>query len=419
MSQVTDPPVVATADGAPASLSDRVRSLRLPDRPMTAGGSGKLPWVLCGLLLLSTAFFALEAYAPVDEATLQKLVDERLAVAVATPATASRPGAPVSAAASQASDSDPIALESKGYIVPVSMVQVSPLVGGRVVRLTFKEGDTVKKGTFLAQLETTEYQADVDRVTAQCQSALARVHELTKYRDEEISQAKAELEDTRAQRDQLFIDYQRSKNLRETRALAQKEYEQAEYSYKSMDQRMKRLQLAYDLLRKGPRDERIAAAHADHEQYQAEQVKARWKLDNTTVSAPIDGTILTKKAEEGNYVNPSAFSNGLSASLCEMADLANMEVDLAIAERDVAKVFKEQVCKVRAEAFPQRPYQGRVSRIMPQADRAKGAVPVRVKIDISREEAGQFLRPDMGALVTFYRGEMLDAPRPNPAHSQR
>jgi hypothetical protein len=39
---------------------------------------------------------------------------------------------------------------------------------------------------------------------------------------------------------------------------------------------------------------------------------------------------------------------------------------------------------------------------MPQADRAKGAVPVRVKIAIPREEEGQFLRPDMGAIVTFF-----------------
>jgi hypothetical protein len=39
---------------------------------------------------------------------------------------------------------------------------------------------------------------------------------------------------------------------------------------------------------------------------------------------------------------------------------------------------------------------------MPTADRAKGSISVRVKIDIPRAEAGQYLRPEMGALVTFY-----------------
>src|SRR5437660_420953 len=66
------------AEPAPASLSDRVRSLRLPDRPAAAPAS-RLPWVLCALLLCSTAYFALEATAPVDEALLQKLVEERAA----------------------------------------------------------------------------------------------------------------------------------------------------------------------------------------------------------------------------------------------------------------------------------------------------------------------------------------------------
>jgi hypothetical protein len=53
-------------------------------------------------------------------------------------------------------------------------------------------------------------------------------------------------------------------------------------------------------------------------------------------------------------------------------------------------------------------YAGFVSRLMPTADRAKGAVPVRVRIrreDIPEDEAGKYLRPDMGALVSFKKVE--------------
>jgi HlyD family secretion protein len=67
---------------------------------------------------------------------------------------------------------------------------------------------------------------------------------------------------------------------------------------------------------------------------------------------------------------------------------------------------------VRAEAFPDRPYQGFVSRIMPQADRAKGAVPVRVKIKIPPEEAGVYLRPEMGAVVVFLKAKEEDQKSP-------
>ena len=81
-------------------------------------------------------------------------------------------------------------------------------------------------------------------------------------------------------------------------------------------------------------------------------------------------------------------------------------VTLAIAERDIGKVFDEQECVVRAEAFPERTYPGWVTRRMPTGDRSKGAVPVRVQIKIPRAEEGQYLRPEMGAVVTFFSKKM-------------
>jgi HlyD family secretion protein len=122
-------------------------------------------------------------------------------------------------------------------------------------------------------------------------------------------------------------------------------------------------------------------------------------LENCTIRAPISGTILKKNAEEGNIVNPIAF-NG-SFSLCDLADLSDLEVELTIQERDIAKVRVNQKCQVRAEAFPDRVYEGVVSRLMPIADRAKGAIPVRVKVTVPREEEGVYLKPEMGALVSF------------------
>ena len=94
-----------------------------------------------------------------------------------------------------------------------------------------------------------------------------------------------------------------------------------------------------------------------------------------------------------------------SVSLCELADLSDLEVDLTIQERDVSRVFKGQRCKVRAEAYPDRVYTGVVSRLMPIADRSKGAIPVRVKLSVPREEEGVYLKPEMGAIVTFYKAE--------------
>src|SRR5437667_9022573 len=132
-----------------------------------------------------------------------------------------------------------------------------------------------------------------------------------------------------------------------------------------MDGQVEQMRQAYSFMLEGTRIERIEAAWAELELAEADMIKAKWNLDNCIIRAPVSGTILTKKAEIGNLVNPIAF-NG-SFSLCEMADLSELEVDMSIEERDVSKVFKGQVCKVRPEAFPDRVYEGEVSRLMQTA----------------------------------------------------
>ena len=60
-------------------------------------------------------------------------------------------------------------------------------------------------------------------------------------------------------------------------------------------------------------------------------------MGNCIIRAPISGTILKKNAEEGSLVNPAAMQGFYS--LCEMADLSDLEVDLTIQERDISKIF--------------------------------------------------------------------------------
>jgi multidrug resistance efflux pump len=303
--------------------------------------------------------------------------------------------------ADSAASSGDVVLESKGNIVPVHQVQVSPKVGGMVEKLYIEEGKRVQKGDILAEIENVDYQAARNHAQEALEEARQNLFELTEYRQTEIAQAKARWEEATAQRKQLEIDHRRSLLLRPTGALADRDYEQAESAYQAMAEHEKALRVDYELLVKGPRDNRIEAAKRRLSQANADLITAQWRLDNCTVRAPISGTILTKKAEEGNVVNPIAFN--ISASLCDMADLSDLEVDLTIQERDVAKVFKDQRCKLRPEAFPERVYEGYVSRLMPIADRAKGAVPVRVKVAVPRDEEGVYLKPEMGVIVSFFK----------------
>ncbi|MFO0885181.1 MAG: efflux RND transporter periplasmic adaptor subunit [Pirellulales bacterium] len=303
-----------------------------------------------------------------------------------------------------------IAYESKGYIVPAHQILVSPKSAGMIVSLNVEEGrHRVTKGDVLAMLENiTDYKADLDRLRS---SVLAR------ERPEEIHQAEEELAEAEAQLVQSDQQYRRDQDLkrRNNELVTDKELEESESRFRMQQKKVSRLGFALALMKLGPREERLAAARAELDQAIAEAAKAEWRYGNCTIRAPISGTILKKNAEEGNIVNPGAF-NG-SFSLCDLADLSDLEVDLSIQERDISRVFVGQKCSLSVDAYPNRFYEGYVSRLMPIADRAKGAVPVRVKVIVPAEEEGVYLKPEMGAVVRFLKEEeaapMVPAATPN------
>ncbi len=413
MSNPKDPPQSPIADAPTAArngtLSDRVRSLRLKERTTPTAKRGSIiPWTLAAIFLIAAVLFAYRAYRTTPEQTSSP-ENEKLSQLLATAGS--------SGAAKDIASSGEVVLESKGYIIPLHQILVSPQVGGILVKVDpeFQEGAWFKKDQILAQIDDKEFRFDYEHAQAVLASAKERWNELENYRKDEVRQAQADVGEQESNLKQLKLELTRTEKLRATNSTAVRDYEQAQFSYDAMLRRVERLRLGAQLMERGPRDAKIAAAAADIKQAEADLGKARWRLDNCVIKAPIAGTILSKKAEEGTLVNPSAFSNGLASSLCEMADLSKIEVELSIMERDFAKVMvprdgEYQLCTIRPEAFQRderflkvypNGYEGYVSRVMPIADRAKEAMTVRVRVRVPESEAGLYLKPAMGVFVVL------------------
>ncbi len=399
-----------------SALSDRVRSLRLPERNMQRRSTAMLAWTLVTILTVMTAVLGYREFE-------RSGGDGTAGAAAATSAesdgtTTSAEGAKTAGtSAAPVADSGKIALESKGYLIPAHQILVSPKVSGMVTKLFVEEGMRVEKGQVLGELEKIDYEADLRRSRATLMLAMAR-RDLMRAgsREEEREQAHAELAEAERQVLQLKQEYTRNLALRskDKSLVSDSLFQEQESQYEAMIQKAKRLGFRRDQVVNGNRKEEIQATEAEVEQAHAEVVKAEWRLSNCTIRAPISGTVLKKNAEEGNIVNPVAF-NG-SFSLCDLADLSDLEVDLSIQERDVSKVYPRQICQIRSEAYPDRVYEGYVDRLMPIADRAKGAVPVRVKVKVAKSEEGVYLKPDMSAVVTFLNTR-VNEPSPNAVKS--
>lgn len=380
------------------TMRDRVAMLRLPAQADAMQAGSRVSWLPWSLTLL-LAFSSLSLFV---RSLGMTSANQPRQIASPTTMAATGPAAPLPAAAPIPGA---VALESKGYIIPAHQIQVSPVeVSGRIEVLNIEEGKRFKKGDVLAVLDTSSYAAEYLEAQANLATAKAKLDELKNgFRPEEIDQAIAELKEAEETLKQVKLRYERNQHIGSS-ALSADELEQSQYAYTSQVQKVKRLQKVFELIKLGPRQERITVGEAEVNQSEARLRRAKWRLDNCTIRAPVDGTILKKTAELGNLASPLSF-NAISQSICDMADLSDLEVELEIPERDIARVILRMPCKVSTDAYPDRFYSGVVDRLMPIALQNKAAVQVRVKLTVPKEEEGIYLKPGMNARVAFLQPE--------------
>jgi HlyD family secretion protein len=289
-------------------------------------------------------------------------------------------------------------LQMKGYLVPARQIRLTPPVAGQLSEVLVKEGDVVEKGQILARIDPRPFEANVKRAEAALAGARARLAELEAGpRREEVNAAEADLKAGQAQ---LEAARERQKRMEElatkARAVSSEELCEAQRAAEVQTAVVAKLKAALALVKEGAPKERLDAAKAAVAEAEARLARARWELDGATVKAPIAGTVLQLQADVGGFVSPTAT---VASWLCDLADLSQLEVEVAVQERDLGHIARGQKCLIRPDAFPKEELTGTVTRIGPVADRAKGAMPMRVRLGPLDKDSK--LRPEMGAIVTF------------------
>jgi RND family efflux transporter MFP subunit len=121
-------------------------------------------------------------------------------------------------------------------------------------------------------------------------------------------------------------------------------------------------------------------------------------LANTVLRAPIDGTVIRKLRDQGEFLTIGVTAEGdPGTAVVTLADLGSLEVALEIGESEIRKIEVGGVALVTPEAQRERRYLADVIEVAAMADREKGVVPVRVRI----REPDAALLPDMTAKVAF------------------
>lgn len=246
--------------------------------------------------------------------------------------------------------------------VDIRQVHLAFHANGRIVRILVEEGDVVKNGQLVAELDPVRYQANLARAKAQVaaqEQVLARL--LAGTRHQEIAEARARLASAQATfRDQTSL-HRRNKDLYQRRAISSQTMDSIRAQYETAREAVNQARQSLDLAIEGPRKQDIASARAQLEALKAAQALAQRELIDTSLYATGNGVIQQRILQPGDMASPSvpAFTVALNNPIWVRAYLP---------ETELGKVASGMSASVSTDSFPDKSYKGWVGYISPTAE---------------------------------------------------
>lgn len=246
--------------------------------------------------------------------------------------------------------------------VDIRSVNMSFRVPGRLAALDVDEGDIIKSGEPLGLLDNAPFliaarqaQANVDAAQAQYDLIIAG------YRDEEIAQAAAQVDSAQSAYDYAQSFYQRQQGMWATRAVSANDLQNARVA---SEQARAALTGAKDKLhqyRSGNRPQEIAQAQAVLQQANAELAQAQLNLQDTTLLAPADGTILVRSVEPGTLLNAGS-------TVLTLALTRPVWIRAYISEVHLGQAQPGREVLIYTDSRPDKPYRGKIGFVSPTAE---------------------------------------------------
>ncbi len=191
--------------------------------------------------------------------------------------------------------------------VEMDEIDVSSMVGGRVVRLAYDEGDTVSAGDTLAVLDRGEMAADIDAQTAQAARAGEQLRDLQSGpRSAEIAAARADLAAATAQAALAAAEFKRVETLAAQNLATAQELDRSRSASEAAAARRDAASQQVRLLQSGYRSGQIAAAAQAAVAARAQLAGARTRAGELVLTAPSRGVVLLRNFEAGELALPGA-----------------------------------------------------------------------------------------------------------------
>ncbi len=216
-------------------------------------------------------------------------------------------------------------VSANGTIQAVTKADISANVIGQVTRLAVKEGDLVKKGQFLMEIDPRNARANADAMQASLQAAQSQV-----------DSASANLAQTKS-------DFDRAKANRAAGIISAADFERARTAFETAQADQKTAQRRMDQARAN-----VSQSHVG--------------LGYSTITAPMDGVVTARRIELGETAVPG-IQNQAGTVLLTISDMSKVEAEMEVDEASIPTVKLGQEAQVRIDAYPNQVFQGQVTEV--------------------------------------------------------
>ena len=244
-------------------------------------------------------------------------------------------------------------VSASGKIQPKTQVNISANTTGRVTRLAVEEGQRVKAGQFLLEIDPRSLEGQLQRGEA---SVAAAQSSLAQSRTN-VEQARTSVEQAQTQLDLARQTLKRQQELSKDGLTTKQELERAENDVKVREADVRSRESDVKA-----RTQDIQTREQQIKQEQAGLATTRYNLNQVILNSPIDGLVTRRNIEQGETAVMGTMNNA-GTVLLTIADMSVVDAEVEVDETDIPTVNLGQSAKVTIDAVPDRTFKGHVTEI--------------------------------------------------------
>lgn len=286
--------------------------------------------------------------------------------------------------------------------IEVTRADITSKVAGYITKLSIKEGDRVQNGQIVLYVARPDLKAQLLRDELALTKAEVQLTDLVKgSRSQEINDYEAVVGSARSTFEKAKSDLVRYQALFQQGAISAQQMAAAQSAYEVADSSLKSATAKLQLAIEGNRPDTIEAQRLEVERSKAIVESSRTQVADTVIFSPLDGLVLTKNFEDGEYVNPGS----------PIATIGNMNdcwVKIYVSSAELGAISVGQTAEVSIDSFPGKVFTGTIKEISQNAEftprqsitkRERANLVFQVKVQLDNQDG--VLKPGMPADVVI------------------